>query len=91
MTKPLSQCREDAFILNGLVRGLVVLHEDNGPDARDGVSALIEVLKARTEALALGLDALDAAAMAERAAGAPPGARAPAAPPRLEVLEGKAS
>ena len=60
MAKSLSSCREDAFVLNGLLRGLSVLHAGNGPDARDGVAALVEVALERADQLAHDLDALDA-------------------------------
>ena len=65
----LSRCREDAFILNGLVRGLCILDETGGSDARDGRSALLLVLRAHAARLAADLEALDAAGgVAEAAA-----------------------
>ncbi|MGR3542527.1 MAG: hypothetical protein ACU0BS_14025 [Hasllibacter sp.] len=66
MTKSISSCREDAFVLNGLLRGLSVLHGENGPDARDGVSALVEVALERAAVLARDLDALDRGHVAAR-------------------------
>ena len=64
----LSRCREDAFILNGLVRGLCILDEAGGSDARDGRSALLLVLRAHAARLAADLEALDAAGGAAEAA-----------------------
>ena len=70
----LSRCREDAFVLHGLVRGLCILDETGGSDARDGRSALLLVLRAHAARLAADLDSLDAA---NRPDGGLPSERAP--------------
>lgn len=59
MDRQISDCRYDAYVLQGLIRGLVVLHHDGGSDARDGVSALVEVISERASALAQMLENLD--------------------------------
>ena len=59
MTTPLSEVREDAFLLYGLTRALRVLQDGAGPDMRDGTAALIEVVYEKAGALALRIDGLD--------------------------------
>ena len=67
----LSNVREDAHVLYGLVRGLCILEETGGSDARDGRTALLIALRELASRLAADLEALDAVAAPEPRASAP--------------------
>ena len=66
--KTLADLQHDSVILHSLLRGLDVLHfNDAEMDAREGITALIDVAKDRAGVLSVDLERLEAALRAEAA------------------------